>query len=470
MKAIKIIFICIFCAVIILPAALFNTEEPAVSEIDNRMLTGNPFKAVAERGGDLTESIENYVNDRIGLRDEMILAYSVMNDRVFGLLTHPSYVYGKDGYIFGKGTVLNASYSEFHETFVDMTASIQNYCLERGTPFLFVFEPSKPAIFPEYIEDGTNYDRKWVDEMFSALDERGIRYVDNTVTLKEKTSEGEVVFNKKYDANHWNRLGAYYGTLAALEELKRDFPSIYTIPFDELNISEETVTSLLVSKFPINERVPVITFDSDFESGKTGIYSDELRLDPEFPDFGYFTSERRMEEGAPRVLVFQGSYMNGNGFDFFANAFGEYIYVYSYQNVTDFEYYYNLFDPDCVIFEAAEYTMKEDFYGIAKMKSMRLNPVRSRVTAEAESVTNGSFNEDEIEIESGEILATLRFKKNIGADYMWLELDRDYDMERTDDGFEVTVPKDMMEKYLAEAKITAAVNDGVIIFDLKGMR
>lgn len=225
MKLIKAFTIVIFSMIVLIPVVTFNFKPNASSVIDNRMLTENPFSRESlESGGDLTEKIENYVSDRLGFRDEMILCYTIFNDRLFSKMVHPSYTYGKDGYVFGAGlTTVQDTYSEFHEAFADMVKQIQDYCTERDIPFLFVFEPAKPAVLSEYILDGINYDRTWVEHFFDALEERGVRYVDNTETLREKTEQGEVVFNQKYDAGHWNDLGAFYGTNAILAELQKDF-------------------------------------------------------------------------------------------------------------------------------------------------------------------------------------------------------------------------------------------------------
>lgn len=54
--------------------------------------------------------------------------------------------------------------------------------------------------------------------------------------------------------------------------------------------------------------------------------------------------------------------MNGHGDIFIANVLEEYIYVHNYQNVIKFPYYFNIFQPDCVIFEIAEYTFTEKYF------------------------------------------------------------------------------------------------------------
>ena len=49
--------------IIILPILTFNFEKDAISEIDNRALTANPFSMDEEAtGGDLTQNIQNYEN------------------------------------------------------------------------------------------------------------------------------------------------------------------------------------------------------------------------------------------------------------------------------------------------------------------------------------------------------------------------------------------------------------------------
>ena len=150
MKKIRIIFICAFFVIIAVPIITFNWKENVVSEIDNRELTNNPFgdNYVSDGSTDLTDAIEDYLQDRIGLRDEMITAYTVLNDRLFHEMVHPTYEYGKDGYVFGK-TGNNVVFSDYHVQFADMVEKIQTYCEERSIPFVFVFDPSKSTVLWE---------------------------------------------------------------------------------------------------------------------------------------------------------------------------------------------------------------------------------------------------------------------------------------------------------------------------------
>lgn len=53
---------------------------------------------------------------------------------------------------------------------------------------------------------------------------------------------------------------------------------------------------------------------------------------------------------------------NRYGAKFFENSFGEYIAVHNYENVINMEYYFEMFQPDCVIFEVAEYAVSNAFF------------------------------------------------------------------------------------------------------------
>ena len=217
MKKIKIITVVLFFVLLAIPVITFNWKENVVSEIDNRNLTNNPFgdNYVSDGETDLSGALEDYVQDRIGLRNEMISAYTLLYDRVFG--EHPLYEYGKDGYIFSE--VAYIEFGEYQIAFAEVIKKIQDYCTERNIPFVFIFDPNKTTVLQDELADGINFNNDWVQELFAVLDKNGVNYVDNTSLLKEKTEAGEDVFNKKYDPGHWNDLGAFYGVNNVLENL-----------------------------------------------------------------------------------------------------------------------------------------------------------------------------------------------------------------------------------------------------------
>lgn len=455
MKILRSIVIVVFAAVIFVPIVLFNWAPNSVSAIDNRVLTENPFTQPTT--DDLTNDIENYVSDRIGLRDEMILAYTVLNDKTFGKMVHPSYTYGTDGYVFGEGITTSDSFSDYHVAFADMVLALQTYCEERDVPFLFVFNPAKPAVLTEHLNSGINYDRTWVDRFFAELDSRGVNYVDNTVTLRDATANGAVVFNKKYDANHWNDLGAFYGTNAMLQALQTRLPSTHVNTLEEFTVGEQTMTSLPVSNFPINEQVPQMALKVPL-TDLTDQYKPSLTMHPSYRTFGYYINEQRQAESSLAALVFQGSYMNVYGYKYLQNAFGEYAMVHDYQNVMDLPYYFNIFKPDCVIFEVAEYTFSNGYFSYETMKNIDYNkPLSAYADARKQTASKAA----ELTVSEGETLTEIVWKTDAEAECAWLLLGDEYDMKRTDGGYTATVKTEVYKRY-ADTLSIVSYADGIL--------
>ena len=432
MRTLRLMTIILFVVIILLPVIFFNFAPDAESLIDNRKLAENPFFME----GDLSINIENYVSDRIGFRNTMISAYTILNDRIFGKMVHPIYTYGKDGYVFGGGITTSNDFNDFHIVFADMVKSIQNYCEDRNVPFLFVFNPAKPAIYQDKLTDGINYNREWVELFFNELDNRGVHYLDNTITLKELSDSGVEVFNQKYDANHWNDMGAFYGTKKILEQLKKNYTSIHVNELSEFLVSEIQETSLQVSEFPIDEWVPKIELNIEYKD-LTEKYFPEIELHPSFQGFGYFVNEKRKNDGGPKALVFQGSYMNGYGYKYMINALGEYIYVHDYQNVIDFPYYFNIFQPDCVIFEVAEYTLFDHHFSYDNMKTIQYNP--SLYSLYDKDYLRMDISKEEVIIEEGNTLTKIIWKTSDMYQYVWIKLDKTYDMKPVENGYQVTI-------------------------------
>ena len=441
MKKIKIITVVLFFVLLAIPVITFNWKENVVSEIDNRNLTNNPFgdNYVIDGEMDLSGALEDYVQDRIGLRSEMISAYTLLYDRVFGEMVHPSYMYGKDGYVFAG--VSYTEFGEYHIAFADMIKRVQDYCADRNVPFVFMFDPSKATVLRDKLADGINYNNDWVEEFFEALNERGINYVDNTELMIEKTEEGEDVFNQKYDAGHWNDLGAFYGVNSVLEDLKKFFPQIHLNKKSDFDIKEELNTSLPVSRFPIHEYEPLFVPRYELVD-LTEEYQDEVQIDPQHRMFLYQINDKEKEAGSPKTLVFQGSYINEMGYKFFANSLGEYIAIHNYQNIINFDYYFNLFQPECVVFEVAEYTVSDSYFDYDNMINMQLNPAFT--TFDGLQVVNHSISECTVEITEGEktwIVAVDELPADTQYAYLQTGEDNVFDLkfDQEDENYKVTL-------------------------------
>lgn len=470
MRVIKYAVVILFVLMIAAPVVTMNMTPDSISKIDNRALAKFPFGEDAPNG-DLTKNIENYVQDRIGFRDKMILAFTMLNDKLFGKMVHPTYCYGKEGYIFFKMGA-NIQYGEFHEAFADMVKKIQTYCEERGIPFLFAFDPSKTSVLTQYLPRGVNYDNRWVNTFLQALDKRNINYVDNTALMIQKSLDKEAVFNQKYDAGHWNDLGAFYGVNNMLVALHDKVDAIHINLIDELNISERLATSLPVSTFPIHEYVPFFSFKNISEENISNLYSKELERERRYPVFSYFVNNERRSEGSPKVLVFQGSYLNGDRSKYLRNSFGEYIAIHNYQNVINFPYYFNIFKPDCVLFEVTEYTFNNTHFDLSRMKSMYLNPPLKNVLPDnIMQITHRRMNMSEIKVEKGKMLTKITWTGNAKIEHAWLLLEKnEFDMiqnAQSTDEYYVTVLTSTYNETQQPLRIASKTTDGhVTLYEL----
>lgn len=362
----KIAFLILFFLLLSLPALTMNHKANQVSAIDNRKLTD-----WSDYRGNTAEWLSSYVDDRIGGRESMILGYLLLNDHLFHELDHPLYTYGKEGHVFFKMHP-NRTYTAYHDHFVDFVDGLRKYCQDRGIPFYFQFEPEKISTYRKYLPAGVNYQDRWVSTFLNKLRDRGISVVDNWSLLAEKAKAGEPVFNVKFNAGHWNDFGAYYGMNRLFRTMHSDFPAVNPLPMDFFKQESHVETTLPDMYFPIHESIPDLDLKEPFEN-LTEAYSKEVKINSHFPYFHLFRNQAQGAEVLPKVLIFQGSYLNSWNQFLIANT-RESIGVHDYQNVLNAPYYINLFRPEAVVFELAEYTVEDYYFNEDKMIHMDFPP------------------------------------------------------------------------------------------------
>lgn len=438
MKKIKICFLIALCVMLALPLVAFNFEEDYASPIDNRMLTEWDLYT-----GDITGMVDSYLDDRIGFRTEAIDTYTELNDEVFGMMIHPTYTYGKEGYVF-----FQMSYESPEPTFFDLFCTylrqVQDYCEERDVPFIYCLNPSKITVYEQYLPERYHYQNKVNTIMREKLEEYGINYITNEDLLKEK-SRTEQVYNVKYDAGHWNDLGAFYGTNHLLEKVSEYFPEVNPRDLSEFEVTQIHQTSLPVSHFEISEDVP---FFADKNQDNIEDISEEYRgmkMDLNYNEFSCRVNHRENAEKLPRVLVFQGSYYNERH-QFMQSAFQEYDAIHNYENFINFDYYFNIFQPDCVILETAEYATNGAYFSYDGLAHKELNPVLDVNEHEEELIP---LEEMDYTLEEDGSLLTIGFADESDAARGWLVIgERQFDISMEESGAECTIDK----KYFVEGE------------------
>ena len=145
--------------------------------------------------------------------------------------------------------------------------------------------------------------------------------------------------------------------------------------------------------------------------------------------------------------------MNGMSYTFLENSLGEYIAVHDYENVINFEYYYNIFQPECVIFEVAEYTTNQVFFNQTNMQNMKLNPNEESLEDEAEIIKT-ELSKDDISVNRrGNLCDITVAGMDMNVEYAYLKInDITYDLKRVGDtnAYNVTIDYNNYDKNCME--------------------
>lgn len=353
-KISNLVFITIFMAILIVPAIFMNTKENQISAIDNKALTEWPGFTMSLSTKD---EIENYLDDRIGFREQAIESYIELNDKLFHVMVHPLFMYGKDGHIFYKDPEYISAYQrlntnpDYLDSFVDYLEKTKDYLDEKDIKFLYFLCPDKKTIYSEYFPDSIHVNEAnesvigHMEEALSHTDVDSIIPVDELMSAKKD----KVIYNKLYDATHWNEFGAFIGHKLIDNRIQEWFDDVPPLTEDDYDLTYVTMDTLDVAQFPIEDEVPLYTLKKDTAGDATGYMEQYLQCSTTTFYTHYINSEAPNDK---ILLVFTDSYF-ANYIWFYTNRFKEVYFVHR-QNYDYLQYFVNLVFPDAVIFETAE--------------------------------------------------------------------------------------------------------------------
>lgn len=376
-KLSNIIFIVAFACIILVPVCFMNHKTEQVSDIDNKQLTEWPGLGYTAMNN---EVVSAYIDDRIGFREQAIEAYTTLNDRLFHVMVHPLFMYGKEGHIYYKDPDYIAAYQrlntdpEYLDKFSDFLRSTQDYLESKDIRFLYFLCPDKKTIYPEYFPDNifvNTANTTVIDYMKGALNERDINYIipyDELIAAKQN----QVVYNKMYDATHWNEFGAFVGHTLIDEKIREWFPDVRPLNADEYSLEYVHMDSLDIAKFPISEDVPVFTRIEDNAADMTELLKPDMQCNT---DTFYTHYVNNAADNNEILLVFTDSYFQAHQ-KYYNNRFKEVYFVHR-QNYDYVQYFVNLVFPDMVIFETAERSISSEMPEMADFTDYYYEPAYS---------------------------------------------------------------------------------------------
>ena len=342
-------FLVIVLIMIIIPIMFFNYEKDSVSIVDNRMLTElTDFKM---------NTVNQYINDRIGFREEAIEVYNDLNEKIFNVSTNPQLMMGEEGNLYPKISSIE-TFNDYHHNLLKTIKRIQNYCEDRDIDFYYMVNPSKTTIMLNELPKGIKYNTNWLNDFVLEAQELGINLVDNYHYFKELESDG-YLYNKKYDTYHRNDYGAFLGINNLLKLMNLPVNRLEDFDIErDLDVKNDKVYNFDAKNKPFTY---------------TNKYKDGLIMADDFKEFLYYTQNNN----GPKLLSFEGSYLltNDRTEKFIANHFSETVAVHDYQNIFNINYYLNIFDPAIVLFEMADYTFQEYYFSQYYMETIELQPL-----------------------------------------------------------------------------------------------
>lgn len=353
----------LFMLMLILPFAQKHFELfPDIASNEKRQLASMPEFDITSLDG-FPGRYEKFYNDHFSFRSRMIMMKSIFSLVLFNVSPDPDKVIiGKNNWLFMvsdeletyRGTdLLN---NEQLDTIRLALNNRKQYFRKQNIKVYFVIVPTKYTVYPEnlpfYVDKFRGENR--TDQVKELLLNLDIPTIDLREALIYKKSDKPLF--RKAD-NHWNDLGAFYGTQIILDSIKKDFPQIDLPSLNDYKLEER--------KTSIGNLSAMINMQDYFPEMMVTLESNQLTDAVEIPKYGFpvptkFGLSKHYEmcystknDSLPDILVFRDSFGNAmipflkESFDTSIFIFDKWRYQLNPQIIEDV-------DPDIVVYAILE--------------------------------------------------------------------------------------------------------------------
>jgi|GEM_PF-420847 len=191
------------------------------------------------------KKLNNYLNDQLNGRNEIISLNNYLYYSVFGeLLNNPDVYFGNNGWMFYVGANGRETYENrvpvTQEELVQLKELFEerrDWLKERGIKLYIVFPRISQFIYEEELGSRMYRHHKTskLDQLLSYLKNNSdldIIDVEKPLLEAKKSAKTELYYKT---GTHWNYYGAYFAYAAIIEYISRDFPAIgKPIPQDDI--------------------------------------------------------------------------------------------------------------------------------------------------------------------------------------------------------------------------------------------
>ncbi len=366
------IFIAAFLALCLIPSVGMLLPEGGEAAGSNEVLA--PMPALRDGEGNLNTAylakLSDYVGDHFFLRQDLVTAWSALNQNVLHTSIADNVLLGRDGWLYF-GETLDDYTGAAPMTKGEIAAAAHNlalvseYCGEQGAKFLFTIAPNKNSIYPGHMPNIPVFSsRKNAAELAEALSGEGVAYCDLFAALE---SQPETLYFTQ--DSHWNSKGAALAADAINASLGRR-SDYFAGPFQAEAVHRSDLYAMLY---------PAGTWLEDDQ-----VYGGALSFDYESPvrsenDLNIRTGG---ETGEGSLLMFRDSF-GGLLYPYLADSFQRAHFsraaAYRLDQIP-------VREADCVVVELVERNLRW------LLENVPLMPAPLRETLEAQAVLPGTVS------------------------------------------------------------------------------
>ncbi len=261
------------------------SRDKEISEIEKRRLAPLPALEFSRQSlRELPRKFEEYYDDHLGGRDQLIAIYDYINFTFFGISPVANVILGRDNWLFlrGEGVLpdyLGVAQEDLQdlEGFKRVLVDRRNWLAERNIQYLFVPVPNKIMIYDDYLPSRMRKEagRTFYDQFLQYLDDTSDfdEYLDVKAILLQAKEE-QVVFLKT--DTHWNSDGSFVVYQHIVNRLRKWFPQMKMLQVSDLEKSERQhsgdLARMMHMKKPLSETAPSNRIKDRCASEKTEIF------------------------------------------------------------------------------------------------------------------------------------------------------------------------------------------------------
>lgn len=214
-----------------------------ITNSENRSITPNP-KLDINHLDVFPSKYELYFNDIFTLRNYLIKQYNNVVINYFKKSPVPGMViFGKKDWLYYGDKHLGVYRGTEHFTNDELVIMKKEllyryeYLKKRNIKYYLVILPTKYTIYPEFVPESITklYNKTIADQLIETFNgDIPFRIIDTRSSLLEAKKRNIRLFQKT--DGHWNSAGAYFAYHKISENLKKDFPEVQTVEFEDYKV------------------------------------------------------------------------------------------------------------------------------------------------------------------------------------------------------------------------------------------